>query len=303
MSRSDILSRLAKGEKFLLDGATGSELQQRGVNVSKGIQKDGKLGAWSATALGEAPEVVTAVHEDYLRVGCDILTTNSFWTCPTRLGMAGLADKWEEYTRIAGELAISARDKISPDAYVAGGIAPSLMGKSEGETGGVARVLKESGVDLILLEYFGDIDECVEGVTEASETGLPIFLGLKHVTREGTLHDGKPAAELIEALDGLQVDCILAMCCRPEAISAFLPNLREVFNGPIGAYANIGYNRSSEEPNSPAHQWHVMENEDYPPATYAEFAKGWIESGAQVIGGCCATTPAHIEAIRPMVKS
>ena len=92
MSKQDILSRLAAGECLLLDGATGSELQKRGVNVSQGITDEGKLGAWSATALGDAPEIVRQVHADYLHTGADIITTNSFWTNRPRLAMAGLED-------------------------------------------------------------------------------------------------------------------------------------------------------------------------------------------------------------------
>ena len=101
---------------------TGSELGRRGVNVSKGSTNE-KLGPWSATANVDAPSIVRQVHEDYLRLGVDIITSNSFWTNRPKLAVIGLSDRWEEYTRAAGELAIQARDAVNAAAYVAGGIA------------------------------------------------------------------------------------------------------------------------------------------------------------------------------------
>src|SRR5262249_26081845 len=75
MADHHLPARVARGDRRLLDGATGSELQHRGVSVSKGMAADGTvLGAWSATAMVDAPEVVRAIHEDYLRVGADIVT-------------------------------------------------------------------------------------------------------------------------------------------------------------------------------------------------------------------------------------
>ena len=86
MAKPDIRNRLAQGAPLVLDGATGSELQRRGVWVSHGATAD-KLGAWSATAMRDAPDVVREVHEDYFKVGADIVTTNSFWTNSVKLGL------------------------------------------------------------------------------------------------------------------------------------------------------------------------------------------------------------------------
>ena len=122
--RLDIAERLRAGERLLLDGATGSELQRRQVNLSHGLTEGGDLGAWSATEMGEARDQVRSVHEDYFRLGADIVTTNSFWTNHERLGLAGLADKTEEYTRLAVELARATREARNPGAYVSGGMAP-----------------------------------------------------------------------------------------------------------------------------------------------------------------------------------
>ena len=107
-----------------MDGATGSELQRRGVYLSYGVSSPGVLGSWSATAMRDAPGTVRAVHEDYLRIRCDIITTNSFWTNTVKLGLVGLADHAETYTRLAGDIAVEARDRLQPAAWVAGGMAP-----------------------------------------------------------------------------------------------------------------------------------------------------------------------------------
>ena len=123
MTTSPIVARLEAGDKLLLDGATGSEIQRRGVDVSRRTA-DGGLGAWSATANVDAPDIVRAVHEDYLRAGADIITTNSFWANRTRLDRIGQADRMEEYTRVSVELARDAVDDTDFDAYVAGSMAP-----------------------------------------------------------------------------------------------------------------------------------------------------------------------------------
>lgn len=303
MERRDIVSRLASGKRLVLDGGTGSELQRRGVNVSKGVTPDGQLGAWSATALGDAPEVVQAIHEDYLRAGADIVTTNSFWTDRIRLAMVGLSHRAEEYTRLAARLAREARDRLAPGAYVAGSIAPpSSRGLAE-IFAEQSRTLADAGVDVILFEYVGRIADCVTAVKAAADSGLPIFLGVRHVTEEGTMQYGESFQDLATALKGLRVDAVLLMCSKPEAISASLPRLRRAFDGPIGAYANIGYHRAPHAPSYPERQWHVIEDQGYPPPRYAQFAREWLGMGAQIIGGCCATTPQHIAAIAPVVKA
>jgi len=267
------------------------------------VTAEGNLGAWSATANGDAPEVVRAVHEEYLREGADIVTTNSFWTNRTRMGMAGLADRWEEYTRRAAEIAGEARDRLNPAAYVAGSMAPPGHGADlRREFAEQSAVLAAAGVDLILLEYLGYVADCVVAVEAAAATGLPVFLGIRHVTRDGTLQYGETVEQLVAALQGRRVEAILTMCSEPEGISATLPRLRAAFDGPIGAYANIGYHRSPEPPDFPRRQWHLIETGDYTPARYAEYTREWLEMGAQILGGCCATTPEHIAAIRPVVK-
>jgi S-methylmethionine-dependent homocysteine/selenocysteine methylase len=317
MARRDIRERLANGERLLLDGATGSELERRGVNVAKGVTPEGGLGAWSATAMGDAPEIVRQVHEDYLRLGCDIITTNSYNTNRGILSRVGQADRMEEYSRLAVEIAREARDRLAPEAYVAGSIAPTtrfprgwdpsrVPPRAEllEEWGDQSAVLAEAGADLILIESMSSIDQALAAVEAASKTGLPVFLG-SHGTTEGTMTSGETMEQLVDALKraGLPVDAILLMCSSPEGISATLPKLRRAYAGPIGAYANVGYRRVPGGPKAPDTRYHVVEIGENTPERYAEYGRDWLAMGAQIVGGCCATTPEHIAALRPVVKS
>jgi homocysteine S-methyltransferase len=301
MPTRPILDRLQAGETLLLDGATGSELHRRGVNVSRGATAD-KPGAWSAAANLDAPDIVRQVHEDYLRLGVDIITSNNFFTSRPRLAMIGQADAWETYTRAAGELALRARDAVNPEAYVAGGIGAPGTGDLRAEFTDQARVLAEVGVDAMLAEYIGTIADCVTAVEACAAAELPILLGVRNITPDGLMQYGERLEDLARALDGAPVAAILLMCSQPEAISAGLPRLRQGFAGPIGGYANIGYRKNPNYGGAPGEQWHTIDQESYPPARYAEFAREWKALGAQIIGGCCATGPEHIRAIEPVVK-
>src|SRR2546428_11526292 len=131
--------RLGAGERRLLDGGTGSEIARRGVYVSKGSTPE-RLGAWSATANLDAPSVVREVHEAYLRLGVDVITSNNFWTSPSKLAEVGLAARWGEGATAAGRVALAARRPGRPEACGAGGRAPPLLAE------GAARAAGRSGV-------------------------------------------------------------------------------------------------------------------------------------------------------------
>ena len=305
MTRRDITSRLKNGDRLLLDGGMGTELQRRGLNLSKGVRSEYETGPWSATAMGDAPEVVRAVHEDYLRIGADIITTNSFWTNRPMLGMVDLADRMEEYTRLSVEIARDARDKFNPEAYVAGSMCPPRSGDLAKELADQSKVLAAAGVDLLLLELVGSIAEAVASVDAVSGAGLPVFLGT-YVTSRGTIQRGthedtdETIDELVEALNGRRVDAILPMCVPPKDIATVLPRLRAAYDGPIGAYANLGYKHTRRPVAYPVRQFLDVQVE-HTPEEYAGCVHDWLGMGAQIVGGCCASTPEHIAALRPMV--
>ncbi len=322
MPTRSILDRLSEGEVLLMDGGTGTELQRRGVNVDKGTSTTGRpfttskgvttqetLGVWSAAANVDAPDVVRNIHEDYLRLGADIIISNNFYTSRAIMAIIGAEDRWEEYTRLGGELAVQARDEVNAEAYVAGGFAPPYDGDLRQEFEGQARVLAGAGVDVMLPEYMAGgsvhdkpLSDCITAVDVCAKTGLPVFLGICNVRENGRLYDGESFEELAAALQGHRVDAILLMCSGPKAITACLPKLRAAFDGSIGAYANIGYGSNPGFGSAPDESIYRIDTGQYTPVRYAEFAREWKEMGAQIIGGCCASGPEHIEAIAPIVK-
>lgn len=324
MPSKGLLERISSGDTLLLDGGTGSEIQRRGVDVLKGATAEDGLGAWSATANVDAPEVVREVHGDYLRAGADIIISNNFWTSPTRLEPIGLGDRWEAYATAAGENAIAARDAVNPDAFVAGGIAPPCVQRRVGGTASDCDILGEEacrgeildhakllagvGVDAVWVEYVGYIADCVAAAEAGAETGLPVFLGVRHIREDGNMQYEEHLEDLATALEGSGVAGVLIMCTPPEQVSAGLPLLRGAFGGCVGAYPNIGYrplaplgpaegDESTDEPGE------ILQRGDNTPESLAGFAREWKAMGAQIIGGCCATGPEDIDAMRTVVKS
>ena len=319
MPSRTIMERLDAGETLLMDGGTGSELQRRGADVLKGATD--RLKAWSATANVEFADVVEQVHRDYLRVGAEIIISNNFWTNPTRLGTIGLGDRWEEYASAAGRIAIAARDAGNQEAYVAGGMAPPTIatGPSGVEQMGAeryheeyadhVRLLAGLGVDLILAEYIGSIGDSVAAAEACAEAGLPVFIGVRHIGPSGEMQYGESLVDLAKALNQLPVDAVLLMCSNPEAVSAGLPTLLDSFDGPVGAYPNLGYNPTGPLENrdtltnqKPSGGPDIIQLDTYSPSRLAEFADEWKRMGARIIGGCCASGPEHIMAMAPVVK-
>ncbi len=269
MDTNGLRTRLREGERFLLDGGVGSELVRLGLERRPGVIY--------------GPEVTRQVHENYLAAGVDLLTTDSFTTNRYVLRRFGHPEeRMADYTRQAVEIAREARDRISPEALIVGSMSGPGFENIEQEYADQAEALVVGGVDILQPEYTSFIN-CAPAVRAASRSGLPVFLGVRHVTEKGMLDTGHTIQDVIDSLGDSLPDAILLMCSPPEAISASLPVLRQSFDGAIGAYAN-------------------MLSRDLTPECYAEFAGEWIrDHGAQIIGGCCGTRPEHIAGLRAVL--
>jgi len=305
------VERLTDGSPLLMDGATGTELNRRGVATD--------LPLWSAAALLEAPDVLRQVHADYLATGAQILTANTFRTHERSLTAGGLGDRAEELTLLAVELARKAIEGVmeDPDGTRGPGSGPPLVAGSlapledcyspqlvpppeecEREHQLMAQYLAQAGVDLILVETHNTIREAQAAARAARATGLPF--GVSFTCRsDGRLFSGEAVAQAAKALLPLEPGFMGINCTPSTTIIGPLTELAGATPAsmPLAAYANIGHTDAISG-------W--TSTDDVSPAAYARLAQDWISAldpRLRLIGGCCGTSPAHIEALGRRLNS
>jgi S-methylmethionine-dependent homocysteine/selenocysteine methylase len=297
---------MPEGRPALLDGGMGRELRNRGVPILDTI--------WSANALLVAKDTVLQVHKDYIAAGADIITTNTYGIIRSELKKEGIEDKFVELNRLAGKLAITASRSSEEGVAVAaslpplrGSYRPDLVGKFD-ELVPLYREqaeILEPYCDLFICETMSSGEEARAAATAAAEFGRPVWVSFTLLEdKSGKLRSGESIAEAAAKLKDLPVSGILANCTAPESIDAAMPELAKL--GKVaGGYANT----FQEVPKD----W-VMDGKkptdgllklrgDLDPEHYAVHAKAWLAAGAQVIGGCCGTGPAHIARLKQLIES
>jgi S-methylmethionine-dependent homocysteine/selenocysteine methylase len=296
----DLERKMGEGEVVVIDGATGTELEKRGVPMDDA--------AWCAAALVTHPETVCEVHEDYIRAGADVVITNTFPTSRHVLEPAGLGDRFRELNELAVELAKQARENAAErPVYLAGSISTfsarddSALQPSEVEARAnyreQAEVLTEAGVDLIALEMLRDVRQAGYAVEGAEATGLPVWAGFSCRRREdGTvvLWDGENTlAEALEQVPLSGVSVVSVMHTLVEDAPAALDQVAGGWDGLIGVYPHAG---RFVMPN-----WQFTD--EISPRGFADEALAWLDAGARAIGGCCGIGPEHIMVLRERVPA
>ena len=292
---SELERRIEAGETIILDGATGTELEKRGVPMDDA--------AWCAAALATHPETVREVHEDYIRSGADVIITNTFPAARHVLEPAGLGDRFRELNTLAVELAVQAREGVAEGpVYIAGSIStfPPRLENDLAPPEKVARenyreqaaTLAEAGVDLLALEMMRDVEQTSYVVEAAVETGLPVWVGFS-CKRAG---DGKVVLwneehTLEEALRDVPLAGVSLVSVMHTLVEDTVPALRgvtELWDGPVGAYPHSG---RFMMPN-----WQFTDM--ISPEDFAMEAREWLALGARAVGGCCGIAPEHIRALK-----
>ena len=293
---------LAGGEPVILDGGNATELER----AQAGELRNGDRGLWGTGALYDAPYAVLDVHRAYVAAGCDVISTNT-WAilAAAEVKAGGLAagglTHWMDVARLGIRVA---REAIAAESRAEScAVAFSVNGDVDRQERLeslrlLARVLEEDPPDLLLLETMSLLRE--ETTTQAIEialaTGLPVWLSFRRC-RHGVCgvygqHWGGPEGDLFgraaQQFEAMGVDALLVNCLPPEHVDGMLPWLRDFTDLPLGAYPNLGYYSDSG--------W--RHDERIGPEEYAELASRWREQGAQIVGGCCGTTPAHIAAVK-----
>lgn len=299
---SSIFSQLPDG-LVLLDGSMGQEL------INRGASGQGVL--WSAKALFDQPGTVVNIHEDYIRAGADIITTNSYACIRNNFEPEGLLGRLGEMNRLAAELAQRARDNTGEAVLIAGSMGPQYgsyrpdLVRSYRETEN--RYREQAGfladhVDFFICETLSCMLEARAAVTAALETGKPVWLSWS-VDDKGAaaLRSGEPITEAWQDVADSGIGAILLNCSPPEAIGKVLPELLSISDLPVGAYANA----FTPIP----HKWDYHGDDSIPPPrtdvtpeAYAKHAAGWVEAGARIVGGCCEVGPAHISELHRVLR-
>ena len=285
----------------ILDGAVATEIE-RSQSGTEGPTPD--LSLWGTWALYNNPRAVLDVHRRYVEIGCDVISTDT-WAilgAPEReAGAPGGTAHWMDVARTGIRLARQAIDDAGRGGECA--VAFSLNGDVDSSDKLatlelLARVLEDDPPDLLLLETMSLIRDGLtfESVEFALATGLPVWLGFRRC-RHGVCgvygqHWGGPEGDefgrAAQRFEQLGVEALLINCLPADHVDGMLPWLRDFTDLPLGVYPNLGYEST--------HGWRF--DERVGPAEYAELALAWRAEGAQIIGGCCGTSPAHIEAAR-----
>ena len=277
---------------LFFDGAMGTRLQSLGLTTGECPE------FWNLTH----PEAITAVHQEYIAAGADIIETHTFGAHPLKLAEYGLAESTEE---IAAAAVKNAKKAIgNHPVKIAGALGP--IGKLIEPLGdlsfeeayqGYYRVIKalaEAGADLILLETFIDLQEMRAAVLAAKEaTDLPIFAQMTFEGNGRTVTGTDPATAAI-VLDALGAHVIGANCSLgPEQLLEVVRLYRKHTDKPISIQPNAGLPTLKDG------------NTIFPmtPEEMANWAPRLVEAGAHYLGGCCGTTPSHIEAMKNVAQS
>ncbi|GCL70041.1 homocysteine S-methyltransferase family protein [Veillonella tobetsuensis] len=287
---------------YIFDGAMGTMLQAAGLEE----------GYCPELFNVERPEVVKNIHAQYLQHGSDVITTNTFGACSLKLEDYNLQDRVKEINIAAVKVAKEAIAEVKPSARVAGSMGPT--GRFLQPLGNMsfddiydtykeqADALIEGGVDFIIIETIIDVQEMraallasLDARNEAGKTKEDVQIICQFsFSEDGRTITGTPpavAATIVEAIgaDIIGINCSLG----PEQITPLIEEIASVTNLPISCQPNAGMPQ-------------LINKQTVFPLTAEEMGPmmlAIVDAGASYVGGCCGTTPAHIQSISNAVKA
>ena len=293
------LSELFQTRSVLCDGAMGTMLYERGVFIHR---------CYDELNLSQ-PDLIRAIHEEYLQAGAEIIETNTFGGNRFRLQRHGLQDKVHDVNvagaKIARQAADQIRDKQAAQAYVAGAVGPigvqiEPLGKVSFDEARAAfadqiRALAEGGVDLLVLETMTSLNEVHQAILAAREAApqLPI-LAMMTIDEEGNTLDGSSPEVAARKLTEWGVDAAGCNCSAgPATVLSAIERMHTATALPLVAMPNAGMPRAVDGRNI------YLCSPEY----MASFARKFAQAGVQFVGGCCGTTPSHIRAMRSALRA
>ncbi|ROL60890.1 bifunctional homocysteine S-methyltransferase/methylenetetrahydrofolate reductase [Bacteroidetes/Chlorobi group bacterium ChocPot_Mid] len=285
ITQKDFLKEL-NSKPLLFDGAMGTEIYKRGVFINK---------CYDELNLTN-PNLIKQIHIDYKKAGADVIETNTFGANRYKLKNHLLQDKVYEINFQAASIALEVADN---EIYVAGAIGPlgvqmeplGPLAKEEAVEAfeEQAKALLEGGVNLFVLETFiypEELNQAIIAVRKICD--LPI-IAMMTIDEAGNSLTGASPEVFVKQLESYGADVIGVNCTvGPHRMLNWLEKSRGFTNLPLAVMPNAGKPRNIDGRNI------YLTSPEY----LGEYAKHFIQTGANIIGGCCGTSPEHIKAMR-----
>ena len=300
----NIEKKLNAGQTIILDGGTGTDIQRRGAPMS------GET--WCAEVNLTHPDIVRAVHEDYIAVGADIITANTFASSALSFNHYGRGDDLLRLDAAAVAIAkqaaadkpVAVAGSVSTMRPVAPGSDRTLMEKEWPEAEARALFqrkvenLARSGVDLLMMEMMRDVDYSVYATEAALATGLPVWVGISvERNADGRLvgfgREDQFLEDVAKRLAATRPAVMNIMHTSSNDTGEALEILRKYWRGPMGVYPECGYFKSPD--------WQFVDV--IAPDDLVAKSRDWQRLGANIFGGCCGIGPGHIAALSREFKS
>ena len=288
---ADFLARI-KQSPVLCDGAMGTLLYAKGIFINR---------SYDELNLSQ-PDLIRGIHHDYLQAGAEIIETNTFGANSFRLARHSLADKVRDINRAGVRLAREAAKSF--DVWVAGSVGPlgtriEPLGKTSFQEARDAfreqiEALVEGGVDLLILETFGYLEEIHQAMLAARDvsTSLPIVAQVT-IDEDGNCLDGSDPETFVPKLVEWGADVIGCNCSvGPVAMLDAMERVRAATSLPLAAQPNAGIPRSVDGRNI------YLCSPEY----MASYARKFVAAGVRLVGGCCGTTPEHIRVMKSALR-
>jgi methionine synthase I (cobalamin-dependent)/5,10-methylenetetrahydrofolate reductase len=288
---ADFLTRI-KQSPVLCDGAMGTLLYAKGIFINR---------SYDELNLSQ-PDLIRGIHHEYLQAGAEIIETNTFGGNSFRLGRHSLADKVRDVNRAGARLAREAAKSF--DVWVAGSVGPlgtriEPLGKTSFQEARAAfreqiETLVEGGVDLLILETFGYLEEIHQALLAARDVSktLPIVAQVT-IDEDGNCLDGSDPQTFVAKLEEWGADVIGCNCSvGPVAMLDAMERVRAATSLPLAAQPNAGIPRSVDGRNI------YLCSPEY----MASYARKFVAAGVRLVGGCCGTTPEHIRVMKSALR-
>lgn len=284
----NLISEMKSGSCILLDGATATELERRGVPQIPN--------AWNGGGALSHPEVLKDIHKSYIKAGAKVIISNTFANCKHTLKDAKQLHNFEKLNSQGVAIAVEARtEEKKLDVLVAAGLSywsfidcHPLLKELEIDVREQALIMKKAGADLIMLEMMVDIDRMMVTLNAAKEANLPIWVGMSckpNISGEMCLLNGEPLSLALKHLKNHQIDLINIMHTDVVYVDDCLDILESEWNGFYGVYAHSGHMRGTE--------WTF--GEVLSPAAYTDYACNWMGKKISLLGGCCGISTDHMK--------